>query len=249
MGSRLVAAALVIVCACTGPGGSSNSDTSGQSSGSSAQSSGSSQASSASSASSEMDSIGEGIGNTLNSRYPSSVQTSEASRPSSDQSTGSSAESSQSTTGSTENTENSTQNSSQTQVNLAPIFSTVGITTTAGAVGLIIWLATRPTPEAEQAAVAFLRANRFQLQEDLALGAGRSIDDLAALARIRPQNRERFAAILVAHRRELLELADARQLTPERAVRTLRRIGELAELDPRLREDGERAIAELGAAR
>lgn len=271
MAVRLTAALVAMACGCAGPGAlsrsqnselpmgryaSSDSGNSSQSQSSegnssaseSSASSGDSSAAGGSSASAEStngQSTGDGIGNTLNSRYPSSVQTSDASRPSSEQSSQSSAES----TASSENSsENSTEQSSQTQtqINLAPVFSTAGLTTTAGAVGLIIWLATRPKPEAAEAAVTFLRANQFQLQEDLALGAGRSLDDLSALARIRPQNKARFVALLVAHRRELLELADARLLTPERAVRALRRIGELAQLDPLLREDGARAVAELG---
>ncbi|HZA50681.1 MAG TPA: DUF3015 family protein [Myxococcaceae bacterium] len=175
------------------------------------------------------------------SRLPSSVQSSDASRPSSDQSSATTAQSDQST-------DNSTQNSSQTQsgTNSAPVFSTIGVTATAAAVGVIIWArSARPSPQTAEAAQAFLRANRFQLQEDLALGAGRSIDDLAALAGIRAPNIARFAQLLRKHRGELLALADARALTPERAASALRRIGEWADHDPVLAEDGRLALIAL----
>ena len=80
------------------------------------------------------------------------------------------------------------------------------------------------------------------------MGAGRSIDDLAALARIRPGNVPRFAQLLRMHRPELLALADARALTPERAALALRRIGEWAARDPVLAEDGRLALIALGGA-
>ena len=227
---------------CATSSASSNSNSGDSSAASSAASSaGSSDSSGSSNANSSANSTADSAA----SRLPSSVQSSEASRPSSDQSSATTAQSDRST-------DQSTRNSSHTEptTNAAPIFSTVGLATTVGAVAVIIWTrSAKSSPGAAEAAQAFLRANRFQLQEDLALGAGRSIDDLAALARIRAVNVPRFAQLLRSHRSELLALADARALTPERAALALRRIGELAAGDPVLAEDGRLALIAFDGAK
>jgi hypothetical protein len=242
--AAILSAAVAVLAAagCATPSASSDSGaSSGASLAGSSDSSGSSNGdSTANSAQSSVNSTADSAA----SRLPSSVQSSDASRPSSDRSSGTTAQSDQST-------DESTRNSSQTEsgTNFAPVFSTIGVATTVGVVAVIIWAAAaKPSPQAAEAAQAFLRANRFQLQEDLALGAGRSIDDLAALARIRAGNVGRFARLLRSHRSELLALADARALTPERAVLALRRIGELAAGDPILAEDGRLALTALDGA-
>jgi hypothetical protein len=84
----------------------------------------------------------------------------------------------------------------------------------------------------------FLRSRSHQLREDLALGAGPAVEDLASLARIPREHLGIFGRLLRAHRKELLELADARTLTPERAVKWLQRVGEIARTHPVLEEDG-----------
>lgn len=95
-----------------------------------------------------------------------------------------------------------------------------------------------PSPqEAARAAQTYLRSRTHQLREDLALGAGPTIEELAALARIRREHLGPFGRLLRVHRLELLELADARMLTPQRAVEWMRRVGEIASTDPRLEED------------
>jgi hypothetical protein len=103
-----------------------------------------------------------------------------------------------------------------------------------------------PAPSSEeipQAAQTYLRSRTRQLREDLALGAGPSIEELASLARIRRENLGTFGRLLRAHRQELLALADARLLTPQRAVEWMRRVGEIASTDPRLEEDRRAFIA------
>jgi hypothetical protein len=94
-----------------------------------------------------------------------------------------------------------------------------------------------PPQEVSRAAQMYLRSRTHQLREDLALGAGPTIEELASLARIRRENLGVFGRLLRTHRQELLVLADARALTPERAVEWMRRVGELASTDPRLEED------------
>lgn len=197
--------------------------------------------SSASSGSSGADSTGASIANSLDSKYPTSVQSTEPSRDSSAQSSESSLESSNASGDSTGNS----SDSSKTQSAFAPVLSTVGLSTTVGGLGALIWLTAQPSPREAKAAQAFFRANRFQLEEDLALGAGRSIEDLAALARIRRENLPAFCRLLHLHREQLLELADADTLTPERAVRALRLVGELASTEPALAADGREAMAVL----
>jgi predicted component of type VI protein secretion system len=95
-----------------------------------------------------------------------------------------------------------------------------------------------PQPqEVARAAQTYLRSRTHQLREDLALGAGPTIEELASLARIHREHLGAFGRLLRAHRQELLALADARALTPQRAVEWMRRVGEIASTDPRLEED------------
>lgn len=76
-------------------------------------------------------------------------------------------------------------------------------------------------------AEAYLRQNANQLAQDLAVGDGRTLLDLASAAEIRAEDYATFASQLRAHRAELLSLADASQLTRERAVAFMARVGEL----------------------
>lgn len=95
------------------------------------------------------------------------------------------------------------------------------------------------------AAMTYLRAQSDQLLEDLALGAGPTIDDLAGMARLRPENVARFGRLLRLHRAELVPLLAPDGLTPEGAERAFQRIGEISWADPALREDGERYLASV----
>jgi hypothetical protein len=95
-----------------------------------------------------------------------------------------------------------------------------------------------------RAAQTYLRSRTHQLREDLALGAGPTIEELAAMARIRRENLGAFGRLLRTHRKELLALADVRALTPGRAVEWMRRVGEIASADPRLEEDRRAFLAE-----
>lgn len=86
-------------------------------------------------------------------------------------------------------------------------------------------------------AMIYLKANQHQLRQDLALGAGPVLDDLASAAEIRREHRAHFSRLLQRNRIELLELAHAEGLTPERALRALERVGELVIADPVLHAD------------
>ncbi|NOJ51250.1 hypothetical protein HK404_01405 [Myxococcus xanthus] len=111
--------------------------------------------------------------------------------------------------------------------------------------GIIIWQAYAAVErrrgvspkEAGRAAQVYLRARTHQLREDLALGAGPTVEDLAAAARIRREHLGLFGRVLRANRKELLEMAEASTLTPDRALAWMERVGELARAEPLLEEE------------
>ncbi|MDP1828877.1 MAG: DUF3015 family protein [Archangium sp.] len=75
---------------------------------------------------------------------------------------------------------------------------------------------------------AWLRANELQLRQDLALGAGPALDDLAGLAGIAPHHRAHFGRVLQRNREALLIVSP----TAEQAVAVLSRVGDLVMADP-----------------
>ena len=138
------------------------------------------------------------------------------------------------------------------------LLSTATVALTVMGLGIVIWQSyehsarrkgRRPSPrEVGQAAQVYLRARTHQLREDLALGAGPTVEDLAQAARIRRENLEVFGRLLRAHRQELLSMADAKRLTPERARAWLERVGALARTEPRLEEDRQAFLQEQEGA-
>ncbi|WP_228559184.1 MULTISPECIES: hypothetical protein [Myxococcus] len=134
-------------------------------------------------------------------------------------------------------------NSSQSNNN--DVASSVTVAALVVGLGIIIWQAYAAVErrrgvspkEAGRAAQVYLRARTHQLREDLALGAGPTVEDLAAAARIRREHLGLFGRVLRANRKELLEMAEASTLTPDRALAWLERVGELARAEPRLEED------------
>lgn len=97
-----------------------------------------------------------------------------------------------------------------------------------------------PSFDAMMLARDWLVANELQLKQDLALGAGPAIDDLAGLAGIAPARREHFGRVLQHHRAQLLV---AREVTPREAAMVMSRVGDLVMADPQLRADGVAALA------
>lgn len=190
------------------------------------------------------------------SQSGSSQASSEASKASSDNlSQLSKSDSSQSNSESSKaSSDNSTKNSdsSHSQSGSGVVLSVTTVGGTVVGLGMLIWVAVKalavaPAPAAvAQAAQSYLRARNPQLREDLALGAGPTIEDLAAMARIRRENLRTFGLLLREHRSELLTLADASTLTPERAMSWLQRVGEIARTEPRLEEDRRAFLAAYG---
>lgn len=87
---------------------------------------------------------------------------------------------------------------------------------------------------------AWLLANRLQLMQDLALGAGPAIDELAALAGIAPARRAHFGRALQRLRSRLVVAPD---VTPVAASQVMSEVGELILTDPLLRPDAELRLA------
>lgn len=90
-----------------------------------------------------------------------------------------------------------------------------------------------------QPAQAWLKANLRQLKQDLALGAGPALDDLAAAAEIRLEHRERFCRLLARHRQELLAPLRSGDVSIAATIEALTRVGELTRSDDVLRADAE----------
>ncbi len=93
-----------------------------------------------------------------------------------------------------------------------------------------------PPLDAMVLARAWLQANELQLKQDLALGAGPTLEDLAGIAQIAPQRRAHFYRVLQRHHRELVPPSE---LTLVEAAEVMSRVGELVLADPVLRVDGE----------
>ncbi|WP_241757908.1 hypothetical protein [Myxococcus landrumensis] len=138
--------------------------------------------------------------------------------------------------------------SSNSEKNDGRVLSATTVVATVIGLGVVIWRVAvsaerrRQRREANpeevgRAAQVYLRSRTHQLREDLALGAGPTVEDLAAAANIRRENLGTFGRLLRANRGELLAMADTRTLTPERALAWLERVGELARTDPKLDED------------
>ena len=212
--------------------------------GSSEGSSNSSQSESSNSSGDSSNSSGEssqGSGDSSQNSGESSQNSGQWSSEATKNTEGTTNNSADATRGSSENSKSSQSRSSE--ATSGPVLSSTLVGTTVGGLGLAIWkilvsIPAAPAPAAVgQAAQVYLRANTHQLREDLALGAGPTIEDLAAMAGIRRANLGAFGRLLRAHRGELLSLADSATLTPERALVWLERVGQLARTEPRLEED------------
>ncbi|WP_240359814.1 hypothetical protein [Pyxidicoccus trucidator] len=229
-------------------GDSSKSDSGGSSEGDSSKSEGSGDSSKS-----------EGSGDSSNSDGSSESKSSEAggSSESNSSDSGSSERTSRSSeeggssegSSGTEKAEGEASRSrsdNSSQSNNDNVVSAVTVGALVVGLGVVIWQAYAAAErrrggvepkELGRTAQVYLRSRTHQLREDLALGAGPTVEDLAAAANIRRENLGTFGRVLRSHRKELLAMADERPLTPERALAWLERVGELARADPRLEED------------
>ncbi|WP_244238014.1 hypothetical protein [Corallococcus terminator] len=229
----------------SGSGDSSESG-SGDSSGgdsSRSESSGTSEEGSSHSGSSDSsDSTDSDSGNSSESDSGSSREGHASHSESSENSNSDSSKSSQADQG-----EDSSSRSASSNERGNQLLSTAAVALTVLGLGVVIWQVHehserrkgfKPSPqEVGRAAQVYLRARTHQLREDLALGAGPTVEDLAQAARIRRENLDVFGRLLRSHRKELLAMAETKALTPDRAREWLERVGELARTEPRLEED------------
>lgn len=231
--SLLVATGL---CACSG----STSNLSGNSSGSSNQSSGSSNTSSASSNTSSANS-----NNSSANSNASSGNSSDSSQGTSNASKGSSDSNASSKTSS----DNTTADPGVQRTSV--ILAGSALLTTAGiGLGLTIYFIKHkvdpsPSPPELDAkeAQAWLNANLKQLKQDLALGAGPTVRDLASAAQIRTENLGRFGRMLQANRAALLAPTASGRVSLEQAADVMGRIGDLTRADEVLKEDAAAFVA------
>jgi hypothetical protein len=87
---------------------------------------------------------------------------------------------------------------------------------------------------------AWLRANQLQLKQDLALGAGPAIEDLAGIAGIVAEHRAHFGLVLQRNR---ARFSASSELSLRETARVMSSVGELVLGDPVLRSDGELMLA------
>ena len=80
----------------------------------------------------------------------------------------------------------------------------------------------------------YLREHDVDLQQDLAVGAGATVADLASYLGIRSEALPSFGKLLRNNREELLAMADPKPLTPERAADFIDRLSQLCAAVPEL---------------
>jgi hypothetical protein len=100
--------------------------------------------------------------------------------------------------------------------------TTTGVTTTGIALsGIGAYFITTKKDDRGRAAAAmhWLRQHALQVRQDLCLGRGPTLSEIAAEMRVAQPSRRLFGSTLRKHRHELLDLASPAKLTPERAVR------------------------------
>lgn len=203
--------------------GNSSANSSGQSQ--SGNSSGQSQSDGSSAASS--DSSGDSAGTSRDS-LDSTEQSNESTQ-------GSSA--GNASGNSTEATVNQTADHSTAHTTL-PLLSSTVVVGTITLVGFVLWgIVGSGKAFVADAAHGWTRENEYQLAQDLAVGDGPAIRDLAAVAGIRPAHLDRFGELLRRERRDLMALVEASRESREASVELFRSVGVLARADALLHED------------
>lgn len=97
--------------------------------------------------------------------------------------------------------------------------------------------------EAEEAAAMYLRDSSLQLAQDLSLGHGPVLDQLAGALQVPVTHRPTMRRLLREHRRELIELTRRELMTRPRAVQFATRFLEIVRADADLASDLERLAA------
>jgi len=91
-------------------------------------------------------------------------------------------------------------------------------TTTAVVAGTIVLTVVLVMPDDDSSAMeSYLRDNQVMLARDLSLGAGPTVEDLAAAFHVEDEDLAAFGRLLRSHRDALLRLADPARLDDRRA--------------------------------
>lgn len=96
----------------------------------------------------------------------------------------------------------------------ALLLSSTSTTTTAVVGGIILTVVLASDADSME---NYLEDNAVALQQDLSLGAGETVDDLALAFQVAEEDRATFGKIVRSNRATLLELANPEQLDTERA--------------------------------
>ena len=114
------------------------------------------------------------------------------------------------------------------------------VATTAAGVGTTVMVVTLmdgrrssflETDKAEKLAEIFIRDNSLNIDQDLALGEGKIINELAAAFEIKSDMRLQFGQLLKNNRAALLSFATLKNLTPRRAGEFMRTVAAKTEQD------------------
>ncbi|MGM0556555.1 MAG: DUF3015 family protein [Myxococcota bacterium] len=98
-----------------------------------------------------------------------------------------------------------------------------GITTTIGGVVLTVVLVSKDDDNKE-AMKLYIQNNGIAMQQDLTMGGGETVDDLAEAFGVSESKHEAFGRALRERREALVDLADARSVDEERAGRFIEEV-------------------------
>lgn len=118
---------------------------------------------------------------------------------------------------------------------LALLTTTTGITTTvAGGVALTVLLLDSGDSASKE---TYIRQNALALQQDITVGSGESIEDLAAAFRVSEEHLPAFASAIRSHREQLVPLTHVEKLDAKRAEQFFAIVARAMREKPALRRE------------
>lgn len=124
----------------------------------------------------------------------------------------------------------------------AALLTTTTAPTTTVAAGVAITVVLMMGGGGSASKETYIRQNALALQQDMTVGAGESVTDLAAAFQVSEQNLPAFAAAVHAHRAELLPLTDVSELNTERADAFFAIVATAMNQTPALRADLQKIV-------
>jgi hypothetical protein len=92
-----------------------------------------------------------------------------------------------------------------------------GITTTIGGIVLTVVLVSKDDDDNKEAMKVYIENNGLAMQQDITMGAGGTVDDLAEAFGVPESEHTAFGRALRARQADLVDLTDAREINEERA--------------------------------